>query len=305
MAPQDETRLNVSGRSWSSQLLPVLALLAAALCLTGTGRAQQASEGLPTEPILRIETGQHGAIINRIDTDEANRFAVTASWDKTVRVWSLPEGRLLRVLRLPLDFGNIGKAFAVALSPDGGTIAAGGWTGSGGRYNIFLFDRASGELTKRVAGLPNVILHLAYSRDGHRLAASLGGNGIRVFDAGKDYQPLPSDTQYKDRSNRATFDRAGRLVTASYDGFVRLYAAEQYATPIARFSLEGHKPFAAAFSSDGTRVAVGFNDTPKVVVPSGSDPSFSRLILPELATTSSQSAGQRMGTSCSPAATGR
>jgi WD40 repeat protein len=42
-------------------------------------------------------------------------------------------------------------------------------------------------------------------------------------------------------------------------------------TPIARYRLEGQQPFAAAFSPDGARVAVGFHDTPKVVVLSGSD----------------------------------
>jgi WD40 repeat protein len=163
----------IYGRAWSWRLLAPLALLVAALCLTGTGRAEQANVGLPTEPILRIETGQHGARIWRIDTDAENRFAVTASDDKTVRVWSLPDGRLLRVLRLPLDLGWIGKANAVAISPDGNTVAAGGYTGSTGHHNIFLFDRASGELTKRVADLPNSINHLAYSPDGQRLAASL------------------------------------------------------------------------------------------------------------------------------------
>jgi WD40 repeat protein len=267
MAPQDETRLNVSGRSWSSQLLPVLALLAAALCKIGTGHAEQENEGLPTGPILRIETGLHGGLINRIDTDAANRFAVTSSDDKTVRVWSLPEGWLLRILRLPLDSGNAGKAYAVAISPDGGTIAAGGWTGSQGHFNIFLFDRASGEQTKRLADLPNTVLHLAYSPDGQRLAAaSWGSNGIRVFDVGHGYRPLPSDTDYKDGSYSAMFDRAGRLVTTSDDGFVRRYAA-----PIARFKSKIHDPESVVFSPDGSRVAVGFDDIPKVVVLSGSD----------------------------------
>jgi len=97
--------------------------------LTGTGWAQ-VSPDRSTEPVLRIEAGLHGAVIYRIDTDAANRFAVTASDDKTVRVWSLPEGRLLRILRLPIDIDdtNVGKAYAVAMSPDGNTVAVGGFT---------------------------------------------------------------------------------------------------------------------------------------------------------------------------------
>ena len=239
-------------------------------------RKPQAEDGgpeLPTEPILRIETGQHGAMINRIDTDAENRIAVTASDDKTVRVWSLPEGRPLRVLRLPIDQGSVGRAYAVAISPDGTSVALGGWTAPNGlNTNVFLFDRASGELKQRLRDLPNCVNHLAYSPDGRSLAAALwGSDGIRVFDAGNDYRPLPSDTQYGDDSYWAAFDRAGRLVTVSYDGFVRLYAADCYETPIARFEELGHRPFSAAFSPDGTRVAVGYNDTKDVVVLSGTD----------------------------------
>jgi WD40 repeat protein len=241
--------------------------------LSGKPQAEDGAPELPTEPILRIETGKHGAIIRRIDTDAENRFAVTASDDKTVRVWSLPEGRLMRVLRLPIDRGDIGKAYAVAISPDGTTVALGGWTAPNGlNTNVFLFDRASGELKQRLRDLPNCVNHLAYSPDGRRLAASLAGsNGIRLFDAGNDYRPLPSDTQYGDRSHWAAFDRSGRLVTASYDGFVRLYAADRYVTPIARFKDPGHRPNSAAFSPDGTRVAVGYNDTNDVVVLSATD----------------------------------
>src|SRR3984893_711955 len=59
------------------------------------------------------------------------------------------------------------------------------------------------------------------------MAASLNAqNGIRVFDVGRGYHPLPSETQYGASSYWVDFDRSGRLVTTSYDGFVRIYAAE-------------------------------------------------------------------------------
>ena len=128
--------------------------------------------------MLVLDPGMHTAPIRRADVDRDGRFAVTASDDKTVRVWSLADGRLERTIRLPAGPGNVGKAYAVAISPDGATIAAGGWTRwteADQQEQIYLFDRESGAMTGRIDGLPNVVIDLAFSRDGDRLAAVLGG----------------------------------------------------------------------------------------------------------------------------------
>jgi WD40 repeat protein len=226
---------------------------------------------LPSEPILRVETGVHGGPIYRIATDAANRFAVTASEDKTARVWSLPDGRLLQVLRLPIDYGNVGKAYAVAISPDGATVVVGGWTGPPGGHSVFVFERASGTLRRRLPSLPNVVNHLAYSPDGRALAAALGGmNGIRLFDATNDYCALLSDGDYGARSQWVDFDPGGRLVTSSYDGSVRLYAAGNYVVPVAKAkSPAGDLPYAVAFSPDGGCIAVGNYQIAGIAVLSG------------------------------------
>ena len=91
--------------------------------------ASPAAQQPPATPVLRIEAGMHTAPIIRIDVDAAERFLVTASHDKTARVWDLANGQLLQILRPPLGMGNEGKLYAVAISPDGATVATGGWTG--------------------------------------------------------------------------------------------------------------------------------------------------------------------------------
>ena len=59
----------------------------------------------PTTPVLRLETGMHTAAILSIGMDAAQRYLVTGSTDKTVRVWELASGQLLRTLRPPLGRG--------------------------------------------------------------------------------------------------------------------------------------------------------------------------------------------------------
>jgi hypothetical protein len=75
---------------------------------------------------LRIETRMHTAQIKRIGVDAACRLLATGSDDKTVRLWSFPDGKLQRVVRLPIGDGDAGKVYATALSPDGRWLAAGG-----------------------------------------------------------------------------------------------------------------------------------------------------------------------------------
>lgn len=106
-------------------------------------------------------------MINGIDVDAAERFLVTTSDDKTARVWDLKDGKPLQVLRPPQGAGNEGKLYAVAISPDGTTVAVAGWTGrDSGPFSVYLFDRASGTLIRSVSGLPQVVSHLSYSTDG-------------------------------------------------------------------------------------------------------------------------------------------
>jgi hypothetical protein len=50
---------------------------------------------------LRIEAGMHTAAIKRISLTSDGRLMATGSDDKTVRLWSLPDGKLVRTLRPP------------------------------------------------------------------------------------------------------------------------------------------------------------------------------------------------------------
>jgi hypothetical protein len=150
------------------------------------------------QPTLIIDPGMHMARINAVSVDAAGRLAVTGSDDKTVRVWSLADGKLLQTIRMPAGPSNIGKIYAVAMSPDGKLVAAGGWTAwttDRKEEFIYLFDARTGKMTKRISGLPASTHSLAFSPDGRYLAAGLGVKyGLRVFDRDRQWAEAFRDT---------------------------------------------------------------------------------------------------------------
>jgi WD40 repeat protein len=226
---------------------------------------------LPTEPLLRIETGMHTAMIRNVRVNAAARTLVTASEDGTVRLWSLPDGRPLRVIRVP--FGNFmeGTLFAMSMSPDGSIIAAGGFTGIGdGTPCIYLLDPKNGRMTRKLDGLPGAINFLAFSRDGRFLAATLDSKfGVRVWRT-SDWKQVMKDTDYSDGGYGGDFDSTGRLVITSLDGFLRLY--DRNFRLVKKIKAPGGKsPFAAAFSPDDKHIAIGYGEVSRVDVISSQD----------------------------------
>jgi WD40 repeat protein len=229
-------------------------------------------------PILRIETGMHVALTNRIGVDRTCRLAATGSDDKTVRVWSLPEGRLLRTLRVPIGPGDGGRIYAVAISPDGRWIAAGGGDAQAAinreRY-VYVFDTSTGALITRVGPFGNVILHLAFSPDGRWLAAvGYGGVGLKVVEV-QSWRIAVEDKNYADDSYGAAFAPDGRLYTVAFDRKLRQYG------PGPDFKKEqevatkgGLQPFSVAIDSRDQLVAVGFFDTKAVDIYDASTLSF-------------------------------
>jgi Caspase domain/WD domain, G-beta repeat len=217
------------------------------------------------DPILRIETGMHVAPIKRIGVDKDCHIAVTGSDDKTARVWSLPQARLLHTLRMPIGPGNAGKVFAVAMSPDGRWIAAGGWDAqeqSNHQHFVYVFDTATGAMFARVGPFGNVINDLAFSSDGHWLAATSHADvGLKVIDA-QTWRIAFEDKSYAGASYGAAFAVNGRLYTVDFDGKLRQYGpGPDFKKGAEIVTKASRQPFSVAVDPAGKLVAVGFNDS--------------------------------------------
>jgi hypothetical protein len=226
----------------------------------------------PAAPILRVETGMHTTLIRRVVVDAPRNRLISASDDKTIRVWQMPQARLLATLRVPIDAGHEGQLFGLAVSPDGKSVAAGGWTGWDwdGVASLYLFDVESGELIRRVSGFKDAIGALGWSPDGRHLAVGLQARaGLHILRT-DDFRIVASDTEYNDKIMDIDFDRGGRLAVVALDGMTRVYDLGfriygRVVTP------GGKNPASVRFSPDTSMVAIGFADQAVVSVLSTRD----------------------------------
>jgi WD40 repeat protein len=215
-------------------------------------------------PSLRIETGMHTAVINNISVSADDRLLVTASDDKTVRVWSIPEGKPVHTLRPPGGRLKSGKIWSVAVSPDGRFISAGGENEAG---VIFIFDAYTGVMLRTLDMHTDLVADMHFSQDSKRLAVG-GRFGIRIWDT--NAWSVQTELTECPHPYGLAFDAIGRLAASSPSGYVCLYDEAGKLTARA-WAQSGRLPYRIAFSPNGRRLAVGYHDSGAVDVFDGSD----------------------------------
>jgi WD40 repeat protein len=219
------------------------------------------------QPVLVVDPGMHTSVIQSVGADAAGRFAVTGSYDKTVRVWSTSDGKLLQTIHMPIGPDNVGAVYAVAMNPVGDLVAVGGWTrwnAEKSEHPIYLFEWQTGKVVARIDGPRNVTHCLAFSLDGRYLAAGVGTNGLHVYDRDRHWTEVFRDTNYGGDIHGLAFARDGRLATTSFDNKVRLYDSD-FKLALAPRGVAG-RPFRIAFSPDDATLAVGFEDGSEVAL---------------------------------------
>lgn len=230
------------------------------LTLCAVGAEAQIEPG----PFLRLETGGHTANVWDIcfSPDGAELFA--AGTDKVVRVWDARSGELRRTLRVPIGPGPQGRLYTVDISPDGRWAATAGY-GVGESVPIYILDTRTGEIAGLGLGHENVVFTLAFSADGKELASGGADRAIRIWRIDEAGRLSLRDTL--EGHEHTVYDLswfpsdAGRLVSASFDGTLRIWRRRRGAWKT-RDILRGHKGEvrSVAVSPDGRLIASGSYD---------------------------------------------
>ena len=149
---------------------------------------------LSSPPILRIDPGGHTSMIRDIIVTSDQQHLISASDDKTIRVWNLKTGKEERKILGQIGSGPFGQIYAIALSPDQTQLAVGGFLADNPLDGsvIRIYDYPTGKLRRTLKSHSNVVLDLSFSPDGHYLVSGSGD-----FTGPVDVSKSPGDSALK------------------------------------------------------------------------------------------------------------
>ena len=206
--------------------------------------AQAMRSAVESTPRLMLDTGGHMATIKGLVFTPDGKQIVSGGLDKLIRVWDWQTGATVRMIRGQIGPGPEGVIYAIALSPDGHWLAAGGFMapGHGVRDNevgdIRLYEFGSGKLVGLLRGHADVVNSVAFSRDGKLLISGSADRTAMLWDV-QGRRPLHRLQGHTDVIYASEFTHDGaRAVTGSIDKTLKLWSVDN-GKEIA--TLTGHK----------------------------------------------------------------
>ncbi|WP_437291456.1 outer membrane protein assembly factor BamB family protein [Sorangium sp. So ce406] len=221
-------------------------------------RTLQFPRGLPKIRLrhpVRMWTGEertlygHAARVSACALSPDGQRIVSASNDRTLKVWDLATGKLLSTLE-----GHTGGVRACALSPDGQRIVS-----AANDRTLKVWDLATGKLLSTLEGHAREVNACALSPDGQRIVSASGDRTLKVWDLATGKLFFTLEGHAGGVRACALSPDGQRIVSASGDRTLKVW---DLATGKLLSTLEGHAGGvnACAISPDGQRIVSASGD---------------------------------------------
>ena len=204
---------------------------------------------LPHPALIRTLQG-HTSGVNGCAVSPDGAFIVSASRDKTLKVWDAGSGEA----RLTLH-GHTNGVRGCAVSPDGAFIVSASLD-----ETLKVWDARSGEAHLTLHGHTNGVRGCAVSPDGAFIVSASADKTLKVWDAGSGEVRLTLQGHTSGVNGCAVSPDGAWIVSASWDTTLKVWDAR---TGQARLTLQGHTNLVrgCAVSPDGAFIVSASDDT--------------------------------------------
>ncbi|MBD0401362.1 caspase family protein [Flammeovirga sp. EKP202] len=211
---------------------------------------------------LRLNNEMHLEEIS--DVCQSSKYYFTTSQDKTIKVWDITTGDLIKTLRVPIGEGLIGKLFACAVSNDESILAVGGYTGEHKKNkSIYLFNIQTWEIKQVIAGLPNVVSDLAFHPNNDLIVSFYSNAQVGIFGLKSGiYYKKKVLNQFEDEIRSINFGPKNQVLITSLDG--NIYIFDQEYNFKTKFKTKHEAPKSLVLNKEKNLATIIFLNSPEI-----------------------------------------